>query len=430
MALGRKLRKTADELGRQIRNLKAISKVESWDSDAGKEFRKKAEGSQGKLEAAYRRYDAAADAIGSSIHEVSGGYQDQLHAPSTNYASDLNRAQKIADAALREAREADDRKSATQKSIHALSKRNGKEEKEKLEGELDSASGEMEAAREKIESAKRVRDDAAKKARESIDDIISHDSLKDGFWDTLLDDLNNWTANIATACGIAAMLVGWIPVIGQALAGLLGTIAMTASLIGLVCTAIQFARGDADWMDLGVAALGFLAAGVGKAFSKYAGKFLAKTLPRLQRAAARPGARAAGTIGKRDRQKLNRLATQKSRLTGREKLKAFGEPFKDHLFSPSGLKSSWENVKTMARPQSWRDMRQTFGAQGGFKSFTFLDSGVAAEANSAKIAAKGLPEISAINKISRKASVISLTGSLITVGGLGADPKINPLLPD
>lgn len=289
VALGRKLRKTADELGRQIRNLKAISKVESWDSDAGKEFRKKAEGSQGKLEAAYKRYDAAAAAIGSDIQEVGGGYQDQLHAPSTNYASDLNRAQKIADSALKEAREADERKSTTQKSIDGLSGKGEKEEKKKLEGKLDSASGDIEAAREKIESAKSIRDDSAKKAREAIDDIISHDSLKDGFWDKLLDDVNNWTAKIATACGIAAMLVGWIPVIGQALAGLLGTIAMTASLIGLVCTVIQFARGDADWMDLGVAALGFLAAGVGKAFSKYAGKFLAKTLPRLQRAAGRPG---------------------------------------------------------------------------------------------------------------------------------------------
>ncbi|WAU79077.1 hypothetical protein O1Q96_04505 [Streptomyces sp. Qhu-G9] len=430
VALGRKLRKTADELGRQIRNLKAISKVDSWDSDAGKEFRKKAEGSQGKLEAAYKRYDAAADAIGSDIHEVSGSYQDQLHAPSTNYASDLHRAQNIADSALKEAREADERKSSTRKSLDSLSGKDGKEERERLEGKMDAASGDIEAAREKIEAAKRIRDEAAKKAREAIDDIISHDSLKDGFWDKFLDDVNNWTAKIATVCGIAAMLVGWIPVIGQALAGLLGTIAMTASLIGLVCTVIQFARGDADWMDLGVAALGFLAAGVGKAFSKYAGKFLARTLPRLQRAAGRPGARAAGTIAKRDRQKLNRLAAQQSKLTGREKLRAFGEPFKDHLLSPSGIKSSWSNLKTMGRPQSWRDMRQTFGAQGGFKSFTFLDSGVAAEINSAKIASKGLPEISAINRISGKANVISLTGSLITVGGLAADPVINPLLPD
>lgn len=155
VALGRKLRKTADELGRQIRNLKAISKVESWDSDAGKEFRKKAEGSQGKLEAAYKRYDAAAAAIGSDIQEVGGGYQDQLHAPSTNYASDLNRAQKIADSALKEAREADERKSTTQKSIDGLSGKGEKEEKKKLEGKLDSASGDIEAAREKL-SRRRV----------------------------------------------------------------------------------------------------------------------------------------------------------------------------------------------------------------------------------------------------------------------------------
>ena len=42
-----------------------------------------------------------------------------------------------------------------------------------------------EAAREKINHAKKIRDDAAKRAADSVDAIINHDSLKDGFWDTL-----------------------------------------------------------------------------------------------------------------------------------------------------------------------------------------------------------------------------------------------------
>lgn len=37
--LGKDLRKTADELEKQVRHVKAASEVESWDSDAGKEFR-------------------------------------------------------------------------------------------------------------------------------------------------------------------------------------------------------------------------------------------------------------------------------------------------------------------------------------------------------------------------------------------------------
>uniref|UniRef100_A0AAU3I3R2 WXG100 family type VII secretion target n=1 Tax=Streptomyces sp. NBC_01393 TaxID=2903851 RepID=A0AAU3I3R2_9ACTN len=106
-ALGRQLRKTAEELDRQIRNLKAVVDVDAWDNKSGKEFREKAKGNVKKLEAAFKRYDTAATAIGSEVVEVGGGYQDKLHAGSRNYASDLNRAQEIADAALKDAQDAE-----------------------------------------------------------------------------------------------------------------------------------------------------------------------------------------------------------------------------------------------------------------------------------------------------------------------------------
>src|SRR5882757_6716511 len=190
-ALGKQLRKTAEELDRQICNLKAVADVEAWDNTSRKEVREESKGNVSKREAAFKRQHTAATAIGSEVVEVGGGYQDKLHARPGNYASDLNRAQEIADAALKDAQDADERKGATQKTLDGLTdKGKTKEEADKdrkdLETKRDAAGGEIDAAREKINEAKKIRDDAAKRTRDSIDAIINHDSLKDGFWDTLV----------------------------------------------------------------------------------------------------------------------------------------------------------------------------------------------------------------------------------------------------
>ena len=289
-ALGKQLRKTAAELERQIRNLKAVADVEAWDSKAGKEFRQKAKGNVKKLEAALTRYDTAADAIGTRVTENGGTIHDKIHAEPKDYASDLNRAQEIADAALRDAKDADERKGTAQRSLDTLSdNKSGSDspsdgqasDRKKIEAKRDAAHGEIEAAKEKIRQAKAIRDAAADRARESIDGVISHDALKDGFWETLVNNIAEITSIISTWCGILSLVVGWIPVIGQALAGVLGAIAMIATLVNTLATLIQVFQGNAKLMDLGMSALGFLMMGVGKAFSKVAGKFAMTALGRI-----------------------------------------------------------------------------------------------------------------------------------------------------
>ncbi|MGW5737451.1 MULTISPECIES: hypothetical protein [Streptomyces] len=110
-------------VGRASRDLKTVAEVDSWDSKAGREFREKAKGSVKKLEAAFKRYDAAADAFGSEVTEGGGGHEDKRHAKPKNYASDWNRAQEIADKARTEAREADDRTSVNQKALASCQER-------------------------------------------------------------------------------------------------------------------------------------------------------------------------------------------------------------------------------------------------------------------------------------------------------------------
>lgn len=434
-SLGKTLRKTAEELDRQVRSLKAVADVEAWDSKAGKEFREKAKGNVKKLEAAFKRYDTAATAIGSQVVEVGGGYQDKLHARPGNYASDLNRAQEIADAALKDAQDADQRKGAAQKSLDSQSGREKKDDdgegKKKLESQRDAAGDEIDAAREKINEAKKIRDDAAKRARDSIDAVINHDSLKDGFWDTLVKAIADVSSFIATWCGILSLVVGWIPVIGQALAGVLGAIAMIATLIGFLATLVQVLQGNAEWMDLGIAALGFVMMGVGKGFSKIAGKFAKGALGKLGRAGTARTARQVSRANKN----LRRLSGKSFKLGKGDAWKSLKEPFTEPF-----SKGSWGNNLKVLKPGSGNygkalDELSTRGGgnalKGAGKSYSIADPGVASDLKSIKLGTSALGgqfDANALNKISKTATRLSIVGSGITLGGLSLDGNLNPIL--
>ncbi|MET8178498.1 putative T7SS-secreted protein [Streptomyces sp. NPDC005336] len=421
-SLGKKFRDTADVISQQIKNLKAIADVTAWDSDAGREFRKTAKGSVGKLEAAFKRYDAAADALGVKV----GDEHTQ------NYASQLECAQVKANAALRDAKEADRHKSTAQKHLDKLTDtKDDKSKKKDFETSLATADSDIQDAKDRIEDAKTIRDNAAKKAKDSINNIIEHDSLKDkeSFWGSLLDSVNEVMGTIATWCGIASLLVGWIPIIGQALAGVLGTIAMVASLVSLACTITMFLRGEADLWDIGFAALGFIMMGVGKAFGKVAGKFAGKALPRMGRAAGRVKN---GKFNPRDIKKLNKIAGQADKLTGREIAQSLREPFAE-IATKSGWKGALGSMKTVLRPRNWGDAYRAVSANGGVargiaKSFSVVDASVAADLKAAKSMANSLGDISALNKISKRVTHLTFAGVTLTGSNLALDDNVNKWL--
>jgi hypothetical protein len=426
--LGKKLRKTAEELERQVRSLKAISEADSWDSDAGREFRKRAEGCHGKLDAARKRYTTAAGALGDKVVDVSGGYEDMVHAPARDYASDLNRAQQIADVALKEAQSAEDDKRAAGMK---LADTEDDAKKKDLEDQQKAADDAIKAAQEKLQEAQRIRDAAAKRACDAIDEAISDDALKDGYWDSLLDDIAEVTGVIATVCGVLSLLVGWIPVIGQALAGILGTIALVMSLVGFICTAILYMRGNTDLMDLGEAALGFLMIGVGKAFSKIAGKYAGSVLKRLNglKSSKTPGI---GAAYKRNRQKLNKLGRQGFLKTLSMSPKEFGKtlasPFTE-LFTKGGWKGFADNTKTVFSMNSWRGAREGIKANGGvLKSFSLVDAEVASSLKSIKPLSANFPEISGVNGVKRTVNILTGLGYAVTGGNIYVDENTRSAL--
>jgi hypothetical protein len=267
--LGKDLRKTAESIKKQAEEIKALSSVEAWKSKAAKEFREQAEEAGGKLRKAYKRYDAAADALGEKVMEGDACF--------TEYASELHRAQKMADKALRDAQDADREAKASGGAIDKLPKDTVDDdpERKKLEKRQEEAASALERARKALEVAKEVRDGAAKRAREAISYAIENDGLKDGTWDKFKDWVNDnsgWIEKVlkvsgwvSTICGTLALMVGWIPVIGQALAGILGTIALAATLVSLVGHTLLALAGKGSWFDVALDVVGLATLGIGRA---------------------------------------------------------------------------------------------------------------------------------------------------------------------
>ncbi|MFF3845417.1 putative T7SS-secreted protein [Streptomyces sp. NPDC002328] len=265
--LGRSLRKTAEAIRKQADEIKALSSVEAWKSKAAEEFRGQAEEAEGKLRKAYKRYDAAADALGEKVIE-GGSYSE--------YASELHRAQKMADKALRDAQNADGEDKASSGAIDKLPKDTADDapDRKKLEKRQEAAASAMERAKKDLEAAKDVRDAAAKRARDAIRYAIDNDGLKDGTWDKFKDwvhDNSGWikavlevSGWVATICGTLSLLVGWIPIVGQALAALLGSIALAATLVSLVGHVLLALSGDGSWFDVALDVVGLATFGIGR----------------------------------------------------------------------------------------------------------------------------------------------------------------------
>jgi hypothetical protein len=267
--LGRELRKTADAIKRQAGEIRALSKVDSWKGKAADSFRKEAEEADGKLQKAFKRYDVASRAMGTEVREG----QDE----SGQFASELHRAQKAADKALRAAQEADQEASGAKKALDGQKKDTPKDDpaRVKLEGRQDAADSALAQARKDLDAAVLIRKNAEDAAAKKIRDVIDDDGLKDGTWDKFKDwvhdnadllkkigDIAGW---VATAAGGLALLVGWIPVVGQALAGVLGTIALMATAVSLVTHVMLALAGEGGWFDVALDVVGLATFGIGRA---------------------------------------------------------------------------------------------------------------------------------------------------------------------
>ncbi|WP_217245620.1 putative T7SS-secreted protein [Streptomyces sp. AC602_WCS936] len=255
--LGKELRGMADEIDKQACNIKALASVDGWDSDAGRAFHEIAGDTAGRLKDAYDRYDEAAIAIGTKVQEGGG--------ESSEYASELHRAQRMADKGLEEFRAAEVDHKAALKVLDPLqgtvpSDAKDSAERTKQGKKRDDAALLMAQARQKIEQAKDIRDDAADRAAKKIKYVIHHDGVRDpgGIMNWIADHAD-WFSAAATALAVAALVAaivlsgGTLAVVLVLAAGAMSATALSGRLYDV------FARGGKlDLLKIGLDVLGII----------------------------------------------------------------------------------------------------------------------------------------------------------------------------
>ncbi|MGW3409051.1 putative T7SS-secreted protein [Streptomyces sp. NPDC000888] len=252
--LGKKLRGMAEEIDKQARNIKALASVDGWDSDAGRAFHEIAGDASGRLKKAYDRYDEAATALGTKVKD----------GESEEYASELSRAQRMADKALEDFRDAEvDHKAALkilEPTVGTVPSKDDHVERTKQEKKRDDAAHLMAVARSQIESAKEIRDDAAKRAARRIKNVIHHDGVRDpgGIMNWIADNAD-WISTAATVLAVAALIAavvlsgGTLAVFLVVAAGALSATALSGRLYD------YFARGGKfDWLKITFDVLGII----------------------------------------------------------------------------------------------------------------------------------------------------------------------------
>ncbi|GGJ56990.1 putative T7SS-secreted protein [Streptomyces brasiliensis] len=256
--LGRKLRKMADMIDEQSRVIKALASVEGWDSEAGKGFHELADGTADKLKKSFERYDEAAKAIGEEVLEGS----------SEQFSSEMRRAQRKADKALADYREAkvdhDLADSEVKKFIDKYPAHDipaaEKEEYERWVKKRDEALHCIGDARRAVKDARDIYDDAGDKAARHIKNVVHHDAVRDpGGFMNFLADWADTMSNISAVLSVLAVVCAFVPPL-QFLVPIFATLAVLTSAAALAGHAYDMTvrGGKVDWLKLGADALGVL----------------------------------------------------------------------------------------------------------------------------------------------------------------------------
>ena len=136
------------------------------------------------------------------------------------------------------------------------------------DGDAEAARGRVRAQRQVVLNAMGERDTAAVKAMNAIDGA-GDDGLGDSWWDDWGSKVASWVAAvcdmISAITGLLGLLVCWIPVIGQALAGVLFAVSAISGIVAAIAHVALAVSGEESWtgalLSVAFAALGCLGLG-------------------------------------------------------------------------------------------------------------------------------------------------------------------------
>ena len=195
-----------------------------------------------------------------------------------------------------------------------------------LEAQTSGAHSQLGTAQGKVHDAMSMRDRAAQAAIDDIHSITDHDGLHDSWWDnwgkdllSVITDVAGW---ISTIAGVLALVVCWIPVIGQVLAAGLLLVAGIAAIVNAIGNIVLAITGDRSWTEAIISIAGAVLSVVGMgAAARVVGNVAS---------AARINVTAAAEIGAKNMEKLTvrqAIRLKPSQLVESERL--FAKPVAD-----------------------------------------------------------------------------------------------------
>lgn len=216
--------------------------------------------------------------------------------------------------------------------------------------QASSLASSMSAAQTKYNEAVADKEKAGNTAADAIENVLSSDGVTDSWWDKLVDfceKIGDWVA-------IAALLLSWVPILGQVLLA----VAAIISIIKLIDSLIKFAKGE---MSLGEV----VAAAVGVVLSIVGGKAIMVALKGLKAlSAGSKAAKLARTVAKR----VDAGKNGKKTKTLKKELK---NATKKHNKSVAKFKDSLKNDMKISKNDIKDELKETFT-----KPFTDLKDAV------------------------------------------------------
>lgn len=259
--LGRHYQRVALAISDAAAKLRRIAEHQDMRSEAVEAFRDSAREVAEDISRAHERYDGVGRAL-------------------TGYAPELRDAQSESAAALVQAQAAGRDLASANRLAHAAQSRiDAASEGADTTADRDihrralmaaeAAGDDLAAARRRLNRATDARDTAARRAMSLVEEVKDSGDLNDSGWDSwgvkIVKMVVKVADIVAVSAGMLALFLGWVPIIGQPLAALFGTVALVASITSLLGNIVLAATHDGEWSDVAWSAIGVLSFGVGRA---------------------------------------------------------------------------------------------------------------------------------------------------------------------
>ncbi|WP_224301126.1 RHS repeat-associated core domain-containing protein [Streptomyces olivaceus] len=273
--LAKTLQDFADDVSEALRLVKGMageSTLAEWAGKSAAVFKEEFSGVPKNLKKLEKSYGMCGDAL-------------------ADFWPKLERAQALADKALRKAREARDDLTTAQSKLSSAdswvtraskeadkykddptgSKSDGDKPDEakvraatrdaqhaktaqtSAQSAVDDAQGALDAAKKMAEDARKMRDEAARDAKNKIDEASDAGIQNRSWWEDIGDWFtDNWDSIVAV-CKVVVAVVG---IVAMIIGGpILGAIVLVAALVVLADTLYKYSKGQASLWDVGLAAL-------------------------------------------------------------------------------------------------------------------------------------------------------------------------------